>query len=129
MLAGIAEFLCFVTLAQHVVENDEVRVATSAAKSWVLSEGTLFAFTESPRFPDSAARAVEGGLTAPMPGKVVKVLVDAGQAVIAGAALVVLEAMKMEHTVRASGAGVVRAIHVVVGEQVDADRLLAVVTV
>jgi biotin carboxyl carrier protein len=88
----------------------------------------LFAFLESPRFPDVTARAVAGGLIAPMPGKVVKVLVDAGQAVTAGAPLVVLEAMKMEHTVRASGAGTVRAIHVAVGEQVDADRLLAVVT-
>jgi propionyl-CoA carboxylase alpha chain len=45
-----------------------------------------------------------------------------------GAPLVVLEAMKMEHTVRAPAAGTVRALHVAVGEQVDADRLLAVVT-
>jgi propionyl-CoA carboxylase alpha chain len=63
-----------------------------------------------------------------MPGKVVKVLVTVGQEVANGAALVVLEAMKMEHTVRATAAGVVRAMHVTVGEQVDADRLLAVVT-
>ena len=63
-----------------------------------------------------------------MPGKVVKVLVAAGEAVAAGAPLVVLEAMKMEHTVRAPEAGTVRALHVAVGDQVDADRLLAVVT-
>ena len=63
-----------------------------------------------------------------MPGKVAKVLVTVGQEVAAGAALVVLEAMKMEHTVRAAAAGVVRAMHVEVGEQVEADRLLAVVT-
>ena len=63
-----------------------------------------------------------------MPGKVVKVLVDAGQEVAAGAPLVVLEAMKMEHTVRAPTRASVRAIHVAVGDQVDADRLLAVVT-
>ena len=36
--------------------------------------------------------------------------------------------MKMEHTVRAADAGIVRALHVAVGDQVDADRLLAVVT-
>jgi propionyl-CoA carboxylase alpha chain len=71
---------------------------------------------------------VPGGLTAPMPGKVVKVHVAVGEIVVAGAALVVLEAMKMEHTVRAPDGGVVRAIHVALGEQVDADRLLAVVT-
>jgi biotin carboxyl carrier protein len=36
--------------------------------------------------------------------------------------------MKMEHTVRASAAGVVRAVHVAVGDQVDTERVLAVVT-
>jgi biotin carboxyl carrier protein len=44
------------------------------------------------------------------------------------APLIVLEAMKMEHTVRASAAGTVRAIHVAVGDQVDTDRVLAIVT-
>ncbi|HZW76333.1 MAG TPA: biotin/lipoyl-containing protein, partial [Caldimonas sp.] len=68
------------------------------------------------------------GLVAPMPGKVVKVLVAVGQEVAAGTAVVVLEAMKMEHTVRAHDAGVVSAIHVAVGDQVEHDRLLAVVT-
>ncbi len=104
------------------------RVVTVGARSWVLSEGAMLAFVEEPRFPDPTARAVAGGLTAPMPGKVVKVLVTAGQEVAQGAALVVLEAMKMEHTVRAAEAGTVRALHVAVGDQVDADRLLAVVT-
>ena len=106
----------------------QVRVATSGARSWVLSEGLVFAFVEAPRFPEVSARSVPGGLTAPMPGKVVKVHVAVGEIVVAGAALVVLEAMKMEHTVRAPDGGVVRAIHVAIGEQVDADRLLAVVT-
>jgi propionyl-CoA carboxylase alpha chain len=110
------------------VEAGGHRRTVRVAKTWVLSEGTLFHFVEQPRFPDVTTRGVEGGLVAPMPGKVVKVLVDAGQEVAAGAPLVVLEAMKMEHTVRATSPGIVRAIHVAVGEQVDADRLLAVVT-
>jgi acetyl/propionyl-CoA carboxylase alpha subunit len=105
-----------------------VRIASAGAKHWVLSEGLALAFTEQPRFPDTTAHVVEGGLIAPMPGKVVKVLVTVGQEVAAGAPLVVLEAMKMEHTVRAAAAGVVRELHVAVGEQVDADRLLAIVT-
>ena len=104
------------------------RVLVRDARAWVQSEGLSIAFVEQPRFPDLASRVVPGGLIAPMPGRVVKVLVDAGQEVAAGAALVVLEAMKMEHTVRAADAGTVRAIHVSVGDQVDADRLLAVVT-
>ena len=104
------------------------RVVTVGARSWVQSEGATLAFVEEPRFPDPTARTIPGGLIAPMPGKVVKVLVTEGQEVVQGAALVVLEAMKMEHTVRASEAGTVRALHVAVGDQVDADRLLAVVT-
>ena len=75
-----------------------------------------------------SVKAIKGGLVAPMPGKVVKVLVTEGETVASGAALVVLEAMKMEHTVRAQEAGIVRALHVAVGDQVDTDRLLAVVT-
>jgi biotin carboxyl carrier protein len=71
---------------------------------------------------------VAGGLVAPMPGRIVKILVEVGQEVAAGAALVVLEAMKMEHTVRAAAAGRVQAIHASVGQQVDADHLLAVVS-
>jgi acetyl/propionyl-CoA carboxylase alpha subunit len=104
------------------------RIAVSGDRTYVLHDGVMLMFVEEPRFPTHAAQTVAGGLVAPMPGKVVKVLVADGQEVTAGAALVVLEAMKMEHTVRASAAGVVRAIHVAVGDQVDTDRLLAVVT-
>ena len=104
------------------------RVIVRGAKAWVQADGLTLAVTEQPRFPELASRVVAGGLIAPMPGKVVKVLVGEGQEVAAGAALVVLEAMKMEHTVRAAEAGTVRAIHVAVGDQVDTDRLLAVVT-
>ncbi|HEY4243397.1 MAG TPA: biotin carboxylase N-terminal domain-containing protein [Kofleriaceae bacterium] len=116
-----------VWFVEHGGHRRSVRVAVSGAKAWVLSEGALLAFTEVPRFPDPAARSVAGGLTAPMPGKVVKVLVAPGDTVAAGAALVVLEAMKMEHTVRAAAAGVVAALHVAVGDQVEGDHLIAVV--
>jgi acetyl/propionyl-CoA carboxylase alpha subunit len=105
-----------------------VAVAVAGARAWVLADGELFAFAEQPRFVEPGVEAVAGGLVAPMPGKIVKVLVAEGQEVAAGAPLVVLEAMKMEHTVRAAAAGQVRALHVAVGDQVDADRLLAVVS-
>ena len=104
------------------------RVIVRGTRAWVQADGLTLALTEQPRFPELATRIVAGGLIAPMPGKVVKVLVGEGQEVAAGAALVVLEAMKMEHTVRAAESGTVRAIHVAVGDQVDMDRLLAVVT-
>ena len=79
-------------------------------------------------FPITRTHAVDGGLVAPMPGKVVKVLVAVGQEVAAGAALVVLEAMKMEHTVRAAEAGMVREFHVVAGDQVDSGAFLGTVS-
>jgi 3-methylcrotonyl-CoA carboxylase alpha subunit len=63
-----------------------------------------------------------------MPGKVVRVVVGEGQAVEAGAVLVVLEAMKMEHSVRAPEAGIVTKLAVREGDQVDGGAVLAVVT-
>ena len=51
--------------------------------------------------------AKQGAVLSPMPGKLVKLLVEAGQAVKAGDPLVVLEAMKMEHTLRATADAVV----------------------
>ena len=117
-----------VTFTEYGAHRRSGRVIVSGGRHYVLADGALTVLVEEPRFPDHAHEAVKGGLVAPMPGKVVKVLVTEGQEVAAGAALVVLEAMKMEHTVRASDAGTVQALHVAVGDQVDADRLLAVVT-
>ncbi|CAN0624825.1 Biotin carboxylase / Biotin carboxyl carrier protein [Burkholderia multivorans] len=66
-----------------------------------------------------------GRLTAPMPGKVIAVLVEPGQAVEAGTPLIVMEAMKMEHTIGAPAAGVVAEILYAVGDQVtDGAQLL-----
>ena len=59
-----------------------------------------------------------GHLTAPMSGTVVSVPVKVGDRVERGAALVVLEAMKMEHTIAAPAAGVVEALHFAVGDRV-----------
>ena len=62
-----------------------------------------------------------------MPGGVVRVAVTEGQTVAAGQVLVVLEAMKMEHAVHASAAGVVAEVNVGVGDQVETGRILVVV--
>ncbi|VVO29051.1 acetyl/propionyl/methylcrotonyl-CoA carboxylase subunit alpha [Pseudomonas fluorescens] len=66
-----------------------------------------------------ASHSHHGGLTAPMNGSIVRVLVEAGQAVEAGAQLVVLEAMKMEHSIRAPHAGVIKALYCLEGEMVS----------
>jgi 3-methylcrotonyl-CoA carboxylase alpha subunit len=65
-----------------------------------------------------APDAVIGSLAAPMPGKVLQVLVQAGAQVAKGAPLVILEAMKMEHTIAAPHDGRVAEIHFKAGEQV-----------
>ncbi|VXC78031.1 Biotin carboxylase / Biotin carboxyl carrier protein [Pseudomonas sp. 9AZ] len=71
-----------------------------------------------------AGQQHHGGLTAPMNGSIVRVLVEAGQQVEAGAALVVLEAMKMEHSIRAPHAGTVKALYCSEGEIVSEGAVL-----
>jgi 3-methylcrotonyl-CoA carboxylase alpha subunit len=67
----------------------------------------------------------EGRLTAPMPGKVIAVLVEPGTVVEKGTPLIVMEAMKMEHTIGAPAAGVVSEVLYAVGDQVaDGAQLL-----
>ncbi|MCV7154901.1 acetyl/propionyl/methylcrotonyl-CoA carboxylase subunit alpha [Mycolicibacterium pyrenivorans] len=84
--------------------------------------------TEAERFPDPSAMQEAGSLLAPMPGSVVRIEVGQGAEVAAGAAIVVLEAMKMEHTVRAPVDGVVATISVAAGDQVESGQVLAVVS-
>jgi propionyl-CoA carboxylase alpha chain len=80
-----------------------------------------------PRFVDPADAVASGSLLAPMPGTVVKVAVENGQDVAAGDVVLVLEAMKMQHTVTAPTAGTVTEITVRPGAQVAAGEVLAVV--
>ena len=81
-----------------------------------------FGLGEAPRRASAAAGA--SVVVAPMPGKVVRVLVSAGDRVEAGEALVVLEAMKMETMLRAEIAGTVSAIGAEPGVMVDAGVVL-----
>jgi 3-methylcrotonyl-CoA carboxylase alpha subunit len=112
---------------EHAGHRRGARVVRAGDRVFVLADGALTALAVQPRFPEHAEHVVEGGLVAPMPGKVVKVLVTVGQEVAAGTAVVVLEAMKMEHTVRAPEAGVVRELRVAAGDQVDSGALLGAV--
>ena len=79
---------------------------------------------EVPRFADRALDLAGAGPTAPVPGRVVAVAVAAGERIERGQTLVVLEAMKVEHQVCATQAGVVSDILVDVGDTVDAHQLL-----
>lgn len=71
-----------------------------------------------------ASHSNQGGLAAPMNGSIVRVLVALGQAVEAGCPLVVLEAMKMEHSVRAPHAGTVKKLFCQEGEMVSEGTVL-----
>lgn len=64
------------------------------------------------------AGGADGGLIAPMPGRIVALLAPEGRRVEKGAPLLILEAMKMEHTITAPKTGCVRAFRYAVGEQV-----------
>ena len=81
---------------------------------------------ELPRFPEPGADEAPGSLVAPMPGTVVRIAVEAGQEVAVGESLVVIDAMKMEHTVSAPRAGRVAEVRVAEGNQVDGGQVLVV---
>ena len=85
-------------------------------------------FDIADRFPSGREITASGGLAAPMPGLVVRVLVEVGQEVEAGDPLLVLEAMKMEHTISSPTKGAVTAINVALGEQVERGVVLAEVS-
>ncbi|MEU2255697.1 biotin carboxylase N-terminal domain-containing protein [Nocardia xishanensis] len=80
-----------------------------------------------PRFSDPADQVATGSLLAPMPGSVIRLGAEVGGRVDAGQPILWLEAMKMEHTIAAPTAGVLSALNVTVGQQVDIGAVLAVV--
>lgn len=82
------------------------------------------ALRELPRFVLPGIDDVEGGLSAPMPGKILSTEVHKGDKVLAGQLLVVLEAMKMEHRITAPMDGVITGVRVEAGDQVDKDVVL-----
>jgi 3-methylcrotonyl-CoA carboxylase alpha subunit len=95
--------------ARAVREGDDWHVfAGGDYRKLTLKEGL-------PREDDEARG---GSLTAPMPGRIIQVMSHPGDAVKKGQALLILEAMKMEHTITAPADGVIKEIHFAAGEQV-----------
>ncbi|GAA1606825.1 biotin carboxylase N-terminal domain-containing protein [Nocardia ninae] len=80
-----------------------------------------------PRFSDPADQVATGSLLAPMPGSVIRLGAEVGSHVEQGQPILWLEAMKMEHTIAAPAAGVLSAVNVTVGQQVEVGAVLAVV--
>ena len=93
---------------------------------WLHNMEGAYVLRPVPRFPVRGAEEIVGGCTAPMPGQVVQVAVTSGQEVQKGDLLIILEAMKMEHSVKAPADGVIARVAVKEGDQVDVDALLVV---
>jgi propionyl-CoA carboxylase alpha chain len=96
------------------------------AHTWVDGPDGSSSLEELDRFPSVAAESAAGELVSPLPGSVVRVEVEPGQKVETGQALVVVEAMKMEHTVTAPRPGRVAEVRVCEGEQVGGGHVLVV---
>ncbi|MDH3656070.1 MAG: acetyl-CoA carboxylase biotin carboxylase subunit [Myxococcales bacterium] len=103
------------------------RISFDGDRTYVHSSQLSLGLQRKPRFPDKSKEIPAGGCIAPMPGKVVELRVAEGDSVKAGQVLLIMEAMKMEHTVTAPRDGTVAEVAVVAGDQVDADALLIVV--
>lgn len=114
----------YLKMGEHTVHGSVVRVADNFH---VFTQGLQVQLQFHDPMKHAGETEAEGGrLTAPMPGKVVAVLVSAGQSVKKGEPLVIMEAMKMEHTIAAPNDGVVEEILYAVGDQVtDGVALLA----
>ena len=81
-----------------------------------------------PRFPSAGEDLAQGSLASPLPGIVIRVIETPGAEVVRGAALVIIEAMKMEHEIVAPTDGLVTEMNVREGDQVEAGAILAVIS-
>jgi len=116
------------TVDEHSFEIDGrwVRVVVARARDRVLVAlgGRVYTFETGEETRQATAGAGSGTVVAPMPGKVLAVLVSPGDQVTIGQPLIVLEAMKMESTLTADVAGAVRTVAVVAGATVGGGELL-----
>ena len=89
---------------------------------WVHLDGHVFCIEKIES--GSNSDDLEGGLIAPMPGKILEVLVEKGQSVASGDLLLVMEAMKMEHRIVANVDGVIAMMNLKQGDQVQQGDVL-----
>ena len=113
----------------------QARITTASADElagrgevlYVTMAGTTTTLEVVPRFTVSSVEGLTGGLTAPMPGRVLDVSAGVGDRVKAGQSMLVLEAMKMEHHLAAPFDGTVTEIRVAVDDQVDNGAVLLII--
>jgi len=97
----------------------DATVIAAAGRRHVFAQGRAWSLAAvDPLHHAGEGGGIEGGLVAPMPGKVIALVAAEGAKVEKGAPLLILEAMKMEHTITAPAAGTVKAFRFGVGDQV-----------
>ena len=108
--------------------REPVSVVAQGERLTLFRSGRRSAFARHDPGAVSGGLEMAGGLTAPMPGRIVSVLVEPGESVREGQAVLVLEAMKMEHTLTAPTDGTVEEVRFAPGDLVDEATELVVLT-
>ena len=105
-----------------------IAILRSPHQLWIDHQGQAIAFSDQTHAAVAAAEGPGSGqLRAPMDGAVITVRCQPGQSVSRGEVLVVMEAMKMEHSLKASADGVVASVGVKAGDQVKGKQILLTV--
>lgn len=126
-VAGLASVRVDGRVVDLAVEGSppDVGIVASGHRSYVRVESERMRAALAAK--KGAAQSGEQVVKAPMPGRIVKVLVAAGDAVTPGQPLLVIEAMKMENEVKSRGAGTVKDVFVKAGATVEANAKLALI--
>lgn len=108
----------------YEVEIEEVKAAAPVAAA---PKAAPAAAAPAPKAAPAAAAAGDNTVTAPMPGKIVKLVASVGQAVNAGDVLLILEAMKMQNEITAPAAGTVKSFAINAGDSVKPGQTMVVI--
>lgn len=112
----------------------EVRLEAAGTESRAIAMGREYqvAILDLREWKKNRGRAAEAQgrqqVVAPMPGKIIRILVKTGDEVPAGQGLLVVEAMKMQNEIRAPKSGIVERLSVIEGQTVNAGQVVAVVS-
>lgn len=104
----------------YAVQKNGVLWAHAKGLTWTVESGV-----RRSRGAKTSASANPGEITAPMPGKIIKISAPVGSSVAAGDVIIVMEAMKMEYTLKAQAPGRVSEVRVAEGEQIPLGHVLA----
>jgi len=109
----------------------EVEAQNVKGALWLHVNGRTFIYesdAQKKKQRSKSGTAATGIIHAPMPGKVTKILKAIGDSIVAGDAVLVMEAMKMEYTLKADVAGTLKSLDCAVGDQVPLGKKLAQIT-